>query len=102
MFELLPLIAVLLTPFWGYLLWRRMKSVQRLAREQAAPPKRHIITPVEDKVKTEDGFNVPARLLMTTTLRWQPTRPTLRLSRRTLRAANIKSIGTKFPNRMLS
>ena len=52
MFELLPLIAVLLTPFWGYLLWRRMKSVQRLAREQAAPPKRHIITPVEDKVKT--------------------------------------------------
>lgn len=58
MFELLPLIAVLLTPFWGYLLWRRMKSVQRLAREQAAPPKRHIITPVEDKVKTEDGFNV--------------------------------------------
>jgi hypothetical protein len=58
MLELLPLIALLLTPLWGYLLWRRMKSVQRLAREQAEPPKRHNVTPFEDKVKTADGLNV--------------------------------------------
>jgi hypothetical protein len=56
MLELLPLIAVLLTPLWGYLLWRRMKSVQRLAREQSDPPERHNVTPVEDKVKTEGGL----------------------------------------------
>jgi hypothetical protein len=58
MLELLPIIAVLLTPLWGYLLWRRMKSVQRSAREQAEPLVRHNMTPVEDKVKTEGGLTV--------------------------------------------
>ncbi len=63
MFELLPLIAILLTPLWGYLLWWRMKSVQRLAREHSEPPERHNVTPVEDKVKTEDGLNVTRPLV---------------------------------------
>ncbi len=58
MFELLPLITLLLTPLWGYLLWRRMKYVQRMARENSAPQERHRITPVEDIVKTEDGLTV--------------------------------------------
>jgi hypothetical protein len=58
MLELLPLIIVLLMPLWAYLLWRRMKSVQRMAREQAEPAERHNITPVEDTVKTEGGFTV--------------------------------------------
>jgi hypothetical protein len=56
--EILPLIAALSTPLWGYFLWRRMKYVQRLANATAKPRERHGITPVEDTVKTEDGLTV--------------------------------------------
>jgi hypothetical protein len=60
--EILPLIAALLTPLWGYLLWRRMKYVQRIANETAKPRERHGVTPVEDAVKTEDGLTVTKSL----------------------------------------
>ena len=56
--QLAPLIALLLTPFWGYLIWRRMRFVQKQANIIASPPERHGITPVEDFVKKSDDLIV--------------------------------------------
>lgn len=53
MLELLSLIVLLLTPLWGYLLWRRMKYVQDTVNKQRREDKRHHVVATEDVMKSE-------------------------------------------------
>jgi hypothetical protein len=53
MLEFLPLIGLLLTPLWGYLIWRRMKKVQMIVNQTSSKDERIKITPSEDSLKTE-------------------------------------------------
>jgi hypothetical protein len=50
-------IAFLLTPFWGYLLWRRMKKVQAIVNNTPSKDEKVGMIPTDDTLKTENDFS---------------------------------------------
>lgn len=56
MSDYVTLIAFLLTPLWGYLLWRRMKKVQEIVNSTPSKEERHNVIPTEDRLKMESDL----------------------------------------------
>jgi hypothetical protein len=53
----ITLIAFLLTPLWGYLLWRRMKKVQAIVNSTPSKDEKIGIVPTDDTLKTENELS---------------------------------------------